>query len=141
MIWQGLKAELAGDSHTAAYLAGLDGAPDRIYPLVIPQKVPRGVQTVPCVVYQETAVERQLTYCGTSGLVRSRMALDIYATSYDQCKLLAAAVRNALQDFNGLLGGIVDVRNAILETELELQDIEPGLYRVTQSWAFWHVET
>lgn len=141
MIWQGIKAELVGGSHTAQYLAGLDGQPDRVFPLVIPQKVPRGWRTLPCTVYQETATERQLTYCGTSGLVRSRLSLDHYATTFDEVKMLADAVRQTLQDFEGLLGGIVDVRNATLETELELQDIEPGLYRVTQSWAFWHVET
>lgn len=140
MIWQGLRKELISNAETARYLAGTGTDPDRVFPLVIPQKQPGGAAQVPCLVYQAANVERQVTYCGTSRLVLARMVLDLYATGYDEVKLLAEAVRRALQDFEGLLGGIVDVRSATLESELELQDIEPGLFRVTQSWDFWHVE-
>lgn len=141
MIWQGLRKALVDAPETARYIAGTGTDPDRVFPMVIPQKIPGGAPQMPCVVYQNQSVERQQTYCETSKLVLARMALDIYATTYDEAKLLADAVRRVLQDFEGLLGGIVDVRNAALESELELQDIEPGLFRVTQSWAFWYVET
>ena len=139
-LGDGLKAELVASTATAAYLAGVGGAPDRVYPLVIPQKKPQGFSQIPAVVYARNSVERQLLYCGTSGLVRTRVSLDCYDDTYAGAQELAAAVRETLQDFQGLLGAIVDVRNASLETEIDLQDIEPGLYRVSQSWAFWHVE-
>jgi len=135
-----LHAELATNTTTATYLAGLAGAPNRIYPLMIPQKVPGGAPQLPAVVTALTSVERQVLYCGTSGLVRSRVNLDCYALTFDEAKELADAVRQVLQDFNGMLGQILDVRNAAMDTEIELVDIEPGIYRVSQSWAIWHVE-
>lgn len=137
MLHEGLVAELVSSTNTATYLAG---DPDRVYPLVIPQKKPRGAAQTPCTVYETRNVERQVTYCATSGLVRSTIQLDHYSPDYNEVKRLAEAVRQALQDFRGMLGGLVDVRAASLETEFDLQDFEPGLYRVSQSWAFWHVE-
>lgn len=137
MFHDGLAKELAENTNTSAYLAG---TPDRVYPMVIPQKVPRGAPQIPCIVYALRNVERQVTYCATSGLVRSTMQLDCYSSDYSEAKLLARAVYDVLQDFKGLLGGTIDVRAASLETEFDIQDFEPGLYRVSQSWVFWHVE-
>lgn len=137
MLHIGLEEELATAALTAALLAG---TPNRIYPLVIPQKVPRGAAQTPCVVYETSNVERQTTYCGVSGLVRTTMRLDCYAEDYNTSKQVAQAVRLVLSDFRGMLGGTVDVRHAALETEFDVQDFEPGLYRVSQTWAIWHVE-
>ena len=85
-------------------------------------------------------VSRQTTYCGKNPVVRTTMRLDIYSKEYNEAKEVAAAVRELLSDFSGLLGGIVDTRTATLENEFDVQDFEPGLYRVSQSWSFWHVE-
>lgn len=137
MLFEGLVAELESSTSTSAFLSG---TPSRIYPLVIPQKVPRGAQQTPCVVYERRGVDRQVTYCGTSGLVMSTMQLDSYATTYSEAVQLAEAVKQALLDFNGTLGGVVSVRHAALQSEFDTQDIEPGLYRVTQTWVFWHEE-
>jgi hypothetical protein len=137
MLHVGLKNELVASTSTSGFLAG---DPDRVYPLVIPQKVQRGKAVTPCVTFETRQVVRQETYCGTSGLIKTMMELNCYAVDYDESKQLAKGVRDALIDFRGLLGGIVDVRMASLETEFDIQDFEPGLYRVTQSWTFWHVE-
>lgn len=141
MLYRGLVAELVGSTPTSGFLAGDSGESNRVYPLVIPQKKPRnGTQVTPCVVYQTRNVDRQVTYCGTSGLLRTEMQLDCYATSYEDAADLAAAVRELLTDFRGSLGGVVSVRHAALQTEFDLQDPEPGLYRVSQLWVFWHEE-
>lgn len=137
MLHIGLTAELVNSTVTAAYLAG---TPHRVYPLVLPQKKPRGAAVIPAVTFETKSVSRQVTYCGTSGLVMTSMGLNCYADKYDDVKLLAKAVKDVLQDFRGQLGGIVDVRAASLETEFDIQDFEPGLFRVPQSWNFWHVE-
>lgn len=140
MLHIGLEQELATNTNTAAYLAGVGSAPNRIYPIVIPQKVPRGSPVMPCVTYETRAVARQVTYCGVSGLIRTTLQLDCYAVDYNTAKEVAQAVREVLSDFRGMLGGTVSVRTASLETEFDVQDFEPGLYRVSQSWAIWHVE-
>ena len=137
MLHIGLEDELATSTVTAAYLAG---TPNRIYPLVIPQKVKGGAAQTPCVTYETRSVDRQVTYCGTSGLVMTTLELNCYAEDYNTSKEVAQAVRQVLSDFRGMLGGTVDVRHASLQTEFDVQDFEPGLYRVSQSWAIWHVE-
>ncbi len=136
----GLVAELVASTATATYLAGIAPDPDRVYPLVIPQKVPGGAVQYPCVVYEQVDAQRQVAYCGTSGLVRTTLRLDCYSPSYDEARDLSRAVYETLRDFRGMLGGIVDVRAASLSTEFDVQDFEPGLFRVSQSWTFWHLE-
>lgn len=140
MLHIGLEQELKTNTTTAGYLAGVGGAHDRIYPVVIPQKMPRGAQVTPCVVYETQSVDRQVTYCGVSGLVRTMMQISCYAANYNEVKEVAQAVREVLSDFRGMLGGTVDTRHASLETEFDINDFEPGLFRVQQTWAIWHVE-
>lgn len=140
-LGQAIKEELRSNTGSGALLDPGAGKPVRVFPQVIPQKVPGGAWQVPAVTYERRAVARSVTYCGTIGLVRTTMSLDCYALTYDDAHELASAVRSALIDYKGTLGGIVDVRHASLETEFDVQDFEPGLYRVSQSWNFWHVET
>lgn len=139
-LHEGLRAQLLVDTGTGAFLAGETDADARVYPLVIPQKVPRGRAQVPAVVYTYVASAWQGTYCGVSRLVSADVRLDCYARTYHEARDLAAAVRSLLHDFAGSMGGTVDVRTAILTTEFDVQDFEPGLFRVSQSWTFWYTE-
>lgn len=139
-LHKALKAELIGHTATAGYLAGTVPAPDRFYPLVIPQKRRDGPQIMPAVVYALGNVDRGTTQCGTDVLIRSLCTLDCYSLKYDEAKDLAAAVRGVLLDFRGMLGAMIEVRAANLQSEFDLSDIEPGLYRVQQTWAIWHLE-
>lgn len=139
MLHKGLVAELGSNTISSGFL--VDGAVTRVFPQVIPQNRPRGETQVPAVVFSTVAVDRQVTYCGTSGLKRSTLRLDCYAISYDGAKDLAEAVAGVLLDFRGMLGDIADVRHAALESEIDLQEFEPGLYRVSQTWTFWHSDT
>lgn len=140
MLHIALEHHLVSDTSTQQYLSG---DPNRVYPGVIPQKKPRGPAQTPCVVYELRSVDRQVKYCGTDGLVRSIMTLDCYAVTYNDAKILAKAVYDSLRDFRGEMGpvgGRVFVKTANLETEFDVQDFEPGLYRVSQSWSIWHAE-
>jgi len=139
MLHKGLVAELASNTIVAGFL--VDGSVTRVFPHVIPQKIPHGARQVPAVVFSTVSVDRQVTYCGTSGLKRSTLRLDCYDVTFDGVKDLAKAVEDVLLDFRGMLGDIADVRHAALETEFDLQEFEPGLYRVSQSWVFWHADT
>lgn len=114
----------------------------RIHPLVIPQRIAATSQRVPAVVYSISGVDRAVSYCGTDRLVRSTLGIDCYAAGYDAARALATAVRTALVDFFGPMGSatVVPVRTCNIETEFDLMDIEPGLYRVSQQWTIWHEE-
>lgn len=136
MINQALFQHLAADVAVAALVG------TRIHPLVIPQRIAASTQRVPAVVYSTSGVERGVSYCGTDALVRSTIAIDCYAAGYDAARALATAVRTALVDFSGPMGSatVVPVRTCNIETEFDLMDIEPGLYRVSQQWTIWHEE-
>lgn len=135
-----IGAALAQHLAAAAGVAAIVGT--RIHPMVIPQRIPAGTARVPAVVYSVTGVQRGVAYCGTDRLARAAIAIDTYAAGYDAARALAAAVRAALVDFSGTMGTTttVPVRTANIETEIDLMDIEPGLYRVSQQWAIWHEE-
>lgn len=141
MLHEGLVTELIANTAVATFVVtpGADFA--RVFALVIPQKIPNGAAQVPAVVYSAINTERGVTYCGTLGTVRTTMRIDSYAKTYNEAKQLAAAVRACLIDYRGMLGGTVDLRAASLQgDDLDLHDFEPGLYRVSQTWVFWHKE-
>lgn len=140
-LHKGLRAHLVSATETAPLLAKEDASQvDRVFPMVIPQKRTGGPKQLPCVVYAITIDPRQVTQCGSSNLILGTVTLDCYSSKYDEAHALANAVRASLIDFRGLLGAIVRVRAASLQSELDLSDIEPGLYRVQQTWAIWHLE-
>lgn len=113
----------------------------KVHPIVIPQQVLSGAVRVPAVVYSISGVERAVSYCHTIGLIRTGMTIDCYAARYDDARALASAVREALVDYRGPMGTPpVPVRTANIETEFDLLDIEPGLYRISQQWSIWHEE-
>lgn len=107
--------------------------------IIIPQATP-ALQRTPCVVFNRGTVDRQVRYCGTDGMVRTSVTLDCYATSYTAARSLAQVVRESLVDFRGQLGGSLPVSAASLVNEFDLVDIEPGLFRVSQTWDIWHAE-
>jgi hypothetical protein len=123
-----LSTFLTGDAGIAAFVGA------RVFPGVIPQSSEQ-----PCIVYNKQSRGRQQLFCGTDGLKVTRMDIDCYAVSYRQSVELANAVTAALQDFSGTMG-TTRVPRVFLETELDLSDIEPGLYRQSQTWAIWHRE-
>ena len=131
MIQEALYAHLAADASVAA-LAGT-----RIYPLMIPQHVYNEASKLACVVYQRTGMDLPINTCGAEALAGTSMRIDAYARSYGIAALLAAAVRDALVNFTGPMGA-VHVSRVNLESELDLLDIEPGLYRVSQTYSIWH---
>lgn len=139
-LGQAIKNELRDNTATGALLNQAGPVPVRVFPMVMPQKKKGGQDQYPAVVYTQTSVDRQKLYCRTDRTVGTRLELDCYALDYDQAHELADAVRAVLLDFQGALGGIVAVKDVALETEIDLQDPEPGVFRVNQVWLIWHAE-
>jgi hypothetical protein len=127
-----LEASLFTFLTDAASVAAFVGT--RVFPGVIPQGAAQ-----PAIVYAKRGRNRQQLFCGTDGLKRTRVDIDCYATSYRQSVLLANAVTAVLEDFSGTMG-TTRVPRIFLESETDLSDLEPGLYRQSQSWAIWHRE-
>lgn len=139
LLTEGLFVALRDNPGVAAFVAPVGAEPYRIYPLVVPQRLAAQPQ-MSAIVYSIASVERAASYCESDRLVRSSVNIDNYSKSYLTVGQLAKAVQTVLLDFRGMLGGLVEVRTAYLTNEFDLLDIEPGLYRVSQSWDIWHVD-
>lgn len=134
MIQEALYTHLSTDP----VVAGLAGA--RIYPLMIPQHVYNEATRLPCLVYQRLGVDRRPTFCSSEGLIATTVRIDSYARSLGAAAQLGAAVRESLIDYTGAMGAVT-VKKVLMETELDLLDVEPGLYRVSQTYSVWHLES
>lgn len=112
---------------------------ERVYPLMIPQHVYQEATKQPCLVYQRISTGRQPLFCATDDTIRTIYQVSCYAKTYMAAKLLGDAVRDALMDFTGIMDG-TDVKKILSSSEQDLDDPEPGLYRVLQTWTIWFVE-
>jgi capsular polysaccharide biosynthesis protein len=133
MIAESLHAYLSGHAGVSVLVGS------RVFPLMIPQHVYNEATKQPCLVYQLIGTTRDLTFCAVDQLVSGSYQIDAYARKYKQANELARAVRAALIDFSGLMGD-THVRRIMLDTEQDLLDPEPGLYRVSQTYTIWYLE-
>lgn len=107
---------------------------DRLYPVVIPQ-----TGHVPCVVFQRLSSLYGQTLCGTDSSVRGAFQFDAYDKTYFGARDAANAIKTALLDYSGTMGG-TRVDRVSLETETDLSDPEPGLYRVSLTFNIFYQE-
>lgn len=127
LLAQSLFSLLSSDPTVAGFVQS------RIFPLVIPLEVFDGASTKPCIVYQQVTADRQQKFCGTDTLITASFDLHAYARGYDQARELADAVITALNDYRGAV-----IKHIFLESEIDLHDIDPGLYRVTMVFTIWY---
>jgi hypothetical protein len=139
MIEEGLVQRLLADTSIAAMLVGQT---NRIYPLVMPQRVEGDPPNIPCIVYRRSGSSRDTTFCATDNLVSATFQLDSYAANYTHARQLARLVRRRLVDFTGTLTDTdaTQVDSIFLSTEFDLDDPDPGLYRVSQTFNVWYRE-
>lgn len=139
MIHQPLALYLRADAGVQAVIGVGDDA--RYFEGTITQKVPGGKLRIPALLIRSIDVpDRQQVFCGTVGTLRATVTIDCYDASARGAWLVAGAVRGALLDFRGVMSGTLRVRIITLELETELDDPDPGLYRIRQSWAVWFTE-
>lgn len=128
---------LSNDAGVVAIVGDqVDGVPG-IYPMT----APASAGDPPWVTYQELSRISWNHMLAISGLVRSRLEVDAWATTPLVADALAEAVRLAMDGFRGLMGDEeLDVRSCFLEDAQD--DYEPpqaaegrvGLYRVRQDY-------
>lgn len=133
MIEAALVELLTGDTALGALIG------DRLFPVVIPEQVDSESLKHPAVVYQRIGTSRSVTFCRTSGLVAANFQIDCYSKSYLVGRQVAAAVRVALLDFTGTVGG-VHIDRVMLSADFDSLDPDPGLYRASQTFDVWHWE-
>ncbi len=126
MIEQGLIDTLTGNSDLRALIDG------RVYALMAPQKT-----GTPFVIFTKITDIIDGTLCAQDPMVQSLFQFDSFATTYLLSLEVAAAVRDALIDFRGPMGG-THVGSIRQQGEAQLLDPEPGLFRVSTTLFIWH---
>lgn len=106
----------------------------RLTKLTVPQ-----ASAMPASVIQRTGTNRSKTACGTINLVQAAVQIDHYGKDWQTAIAVAEVFRLALSDFAGMMGA-VQIKDAALVNEFDLDDPEPGLYRRSQSWSIWYLE-
>jgi hypothetical protein len=131
MIGKAIYARLAGASPVTALVG------TRIFPMV--SQTP---SQPPYVVYSTVGGTTWNSMSGQTGLAQSRVQVDAYATTYASAQAIAAAVRDALDGFRGMAGGVRVGGISRQATPLEFYeaDVDPRLFRVSQDYIVTHDE-
>src|SRR5690554_4182708 len=113
-----------------------------IYPAALPQK-----PVYPAVTYQAVTGNTDYSFDGPSGLVMTRMQLDLYANSYADIIMLKRSVMAALSGFRGPVGSppLAMVYGAfhVMERDEFQEDMEragPRVWRKSLDFNIWHKE-
>lgn len=120
------------------FLRSVSGVQSLIASRIYPDKLPQN-PTLPAVVTQKVGGTRQVTNCGTHGLVLGSFQLDVYGLTRAAARQVADAIFDAMKDDVGLMGATI-VKQCTLTTDFDSVDPEPGLLKRTQLWDIWYVE-
>ncbi|MFW6079533.1 MAG: DUF3168 domain-containing protein [Gemmatimonadota bacterium] len=126
-----LREHLEADGAVAARVGG------RVYPVLLPPDV-----TYEAISYRRISAPREHAQTGPSGLVRARIQVDSWATTYGGAKDLAEDVRRALDGFRGTMGTTVTTRvdSTMLEGDRDLYDEDAEVHRVQHDYLIWYGE-
>ena len=109
----------------------------RVYPL----RRPTGT-VLPCIVYQVVSQELNQALEAQEGIERTRMSVEVLASTYSGAKDLRDAVQLVLVDFTGTKKDEV-IYSTRLESSIDLQEAtdpgsEFGTYRIVMDFIIWH---
>lgn len=127
-----IEAALYSLLTTTAEISAIVGT--RVYPVKLPQK-----PTAPAITYQRIYSARVRSTSGPSGLTRTRIQIDYWATTWEGAKALADTVREAIDGHRCTTAG---TRIGSIEVEADRDFYEPDalFYRVSQDLTIWHEE-
>ena len=132
-IGQAIHEQLAATAAITALVAG------RIYQLKLPDNCPN-----PAIVFQLVAdpQDQAQGLNVTTGPQEPSYQVACWADTLAGAQTLAAAVKTALQDFSGLMGGGsgVTVTWVYYEGRAELADPETGTFQVISTFKFCYTE-
>lgn len=126
---QAAARALAADPEVAMILG------QRIWPVIAPASA-----SLPFATWRRTGVNRTQGLSGPIGATSVQLAVDVFATTYEEARDAADRIRSVLDGWGGQVSEYVSVRNVSLDTEsdgfvqLAGGDLPP-VYQVTQSYS------
>lgn len=107
------------------YISGITNITDVISLRIYPDTAPESV-TLPCLVYEKTGVDRQLTLLKSSGVVTATLQLDIFSATRLQAETIVEEIRLAFDGFQGTWD-TTNIFMARLDNESVGWDLETAL--------------
>lgn len=107
-----------------ALVQNATAADDRVYPQIAPDNVQR-----PYIVYQRVTENVENVLAGRTGLINTRLQVDVYATTYAQAQQIATAVADLMASW--ALPNVSILSQDIYESEVKL-------HRVMTDYSIWH---
>lgn len=113
----------------------------RIWPVIAPASA-----SLPFATWRRTGVTRSQGLSGPIGATSVQLAVDVFATTYEEAREAADRIRSVLDGWGGQVTDYVSVRNVSLDIEsdgfvqLAGGDLPP-VYQVTQSLSILWQET
>ena len=129
-----LRTALVGNTSVTAIVSS------RIYPVLAPASA-----ALPFVTWRRSAITREQTLGPPMGVPRVSVEYSIYATTYEQARDTADAMRRVLDGYGGTADN-TEVKQTSLENEsddfvtLAGADMPP-VYQVTQTYDIWWQES
>lgn len=129
-----LRSALVGNTSVTAIVGS------RIYPVLAP-----ATAALPFVTWRRTGINREQTLSAPMGVPRVSVDYSIYATTYEQARDAADAMRVCLDGYGGTADN-TEVKQTSLENEsddfvtLAGADMPP-VYQITQTYDVWWQET
>jgi len=129
VIEAGLVSFLGADAGVSAIVGA------RVYPMILPQS-----PTYPAITYTRNSVERSsVMEEGQIGFVSADIQVDAWAASYSGAKALWQAIKDAVQNYQGLMGTTA-VHRAMIVGDLDAYEPDVGAYRCSMTLSIWHTE-
>lgn len=105
-------------------LSGATDAGAQVSPLTAPDGT-----VAPYITYQRISANSENVLSGSSGVVNTRMQIDVYADSYAQAQTIAAQVDALMAAWS--------VQNVSVLSQDIYEDLVK-LYRISQDYSIWH---
>ena len=103
--------------------------------------------TYPSVTYQRIDAQRVKSTEGPSCLADARVQFDVWATTWNEARQIADAIRVKLDGFVGTATAqfspteAFKIQGIFIRSERDLYDGETELYRISQDYDVWYTET
>lgn len=107
-----------------ALLLGTTAAAGRVYPMTAPDGVAK-----PYIAYQRISANSENILFGSSGLINTRMQIDVYSNTYAEANTIAAQVDALMSAWT--------VQNVSLSAQDFYEDVVK-LFRVSTDYSIWH---
>lgn len=127
-MWEtALTDHLEDDTDVGASLA------TRIYPIFLPQQVIYPAATFHLI--SDVPVYAH----DLAGPEALRIQIDVWAVTHLSARTIADQVRDALEGFRGMMGGVygVPIGGVLLENQTAFYEDEPRIFRISTDYIFW----